>query len=55
MAEPQQATPDEKPGTGVDRTVIRQLLALTPRERAKIAVEAARQFAAMHERLNKRS
>ena len=38
---------EQKPGTGVDRTLIRNLLALTPAERARIAVESARNLAAL--------
>jgi hypothetical protein len=38
---------EQKPGTGVDRTLIRSLLALTPAERARIAVESARNLTAL--------
>ena len=55
MAEAEQVQPQEKPGAGVDRTLIRELLALTPRERAKLAVQAARQLAAIHAHMKKRS
>ncbi len=48
MAE-QKETPTEsaavKPGTGIDRTVIRDLLVLTPEERVKLMVESARNLA----------
>jgi hypothetical protein len=37
--------PNQKPGTGIDRTVIRRLLALTPEERAQAAVESANNWA----------
>ena len=33
---------DHRPGAGVDRTVIRQLLKLSPRERLELAVTEAR-------------
>lgn len=44
----------DKPGTGVDRTLIRELLALSEPERAKVAIQAARNLAAIHAR-NRRS
>jgi hypothetical protein len=48
MAEPHiEPQVEQKPGTGVDRTVIRNLLALTPAERARIAVESARNVMAL--------
>jgi hypothetical protein len=40
MAE--QAKVEQKPGTGVDRTLIRRMLVLTPAERLKVLVEEAR-------------
>ena len=45
----QQNAPDEKqkPGYGVDRTQIRQLLALTPAERLRVMVESSRNMAAL--------
>ena len=33
---------EQKPGTGVDRTLIRRMLALSPAERLKLLVEEAR-------------
>ena len=36
---------DVKPGAGVDRTVIRRLLQLTPEERLKLLVEEVRNMA----------
>jgi hypothetical protein len=48
MAEPHiEPQVEQKPGTGVDRTVIRNLLALTPAERARIAVESSRNLTAL--------
>ena len=48
MAEPHiEPQVEQKPGTGIDRTTIRNLLALTPAERARIAVESARNLAAL--------
>lgn len=46
MAEPK-AEPqvEQKPGTGVDRTQIRAMLALTPADRAELIVDAARKLA----------
>jgi hypothetical protein len=41
------ATPagEQKPGAGVDRTLIRRLLQLTPAERLKLLVEEVRKLA----------
>jgi hypothetical protein len=36
---------EQKPGTGVDRTLIRNMLALTPAERVKVLVASARNLA----------
>lgn len=50
---------DEKPedaqpaGRGVDRSAIRQRLSLTPRERALVAVQEARNMDAFRRRLPK--
>ncbi|MBW3563922.1 MAG: hypothetical protein KY459_04270 [Acidobacteria bacterium] len=44
--------PPEK-GTGVDRTLIRQRLALTPAQRVRLAVREARNLQAFRERLPK--
>lgn len=43
--EQEQARAEEKPGTGIDRTVIRELLVLTPEERVKLIVQSARNLA----------
>lgn len=50
-----QANPphDEPRPNGIDRTVIRRLLALTPAERFRLAVEEARNLAAFDARLRK--
>jgi hypothetical protein len=48
MAEPPK---EQKPGAGIDRTLIRQMLALSPRERARVAIESARNMAAIHARV----
>lgn len=48
MAERQQPAEhavEQKPGTGIDRTVIRDLLVLTPEERVKLMIESARHLA----------
>jgi len=37
--------------SGIDRTVIRRLLALTPAERARLAVDEARNLRAFEERV----
>lgn len=47
MAEQKDALIREKPGTGIDRTVIRQLLALTPGERMKLVDNDAEVLAAI--------
>jgi hypothetical protein len=51
MAEPHvEPQTEQKPGTGVDRTLIRQMLALTPAERARTIVESARNVAKVFSR-----
>jgi hypothetical protein len=45
--EQEQTTLTEKPGTGIDRTVIRQLLTLTPGERMKLVDNDAEVLAAI--------
>lgn len=52
MAE-QNAEPhaEQKPGTGVDRTLIHQLLELTPSERIKMAVREANNLARLVEKM----
>jgi len=48
MAEEKQqhaAPANERPGTGIDRTVIRDLLVLTPEERVKLMIASARNLA----------
>lgn len=43
MAEPTgEPQAEQKPGTGIDRTLIREMLALTPAERARLIIDAAR-------------
>jgi hypothetical protein len=41
---------ERKTGEGVDRTQIRQLLELTPEERLRLLIEAARNWTAMLEK-----
>ena len=41
MPDTRKEEPEQKPGAGIDRTVMRRLLELTPAERLKIAVEEA--------------
>jgi hypothetical protein len=50
MGEQEQTLPEaeEKPGTGIDRTVIRQLLALTPGERMQLVDNDARVLAQLN-------
>ena len=36
---------DQKPGTGIDRTLIREMLALTPADRARLMIDAAQKLA----------
>ena len=47
MAEQKETPIREKPGTGIDRTVIRQLLTLTPGERMKLVDNDAEVLAAI--------
>jgi hypothetical protein len=49
----EQANGEQKPGSGIDRTLIRQMLALTPRERAKAAVQASRNLSAIHAKIRR--
>ena len=42
---------EQKPGTGVDRTLIHQLLALTPAERVRLAVREANNLAKLMEKM----
>jgi hypothetical protein len=44
-------TAEEKPGAGVDRTVIRNLLALTPAERVRLLIESARNAAEIRDKM----
>lgn len=53
MAE-QTTTIEEKPGTGVDRTLIHRLLLLTPAERVQMMVREARNLAALDARVRRR-
>ncbi len=43
--EQQQTAVEQKPGTGIDRTVIRDLLVLTPAQRLELMIESARNLA----------
>jgi hypothetical protein len=36
---------EQKPGAGIDRTQIREMLALTPADRATLIIDAARKLA----------
>ncbi|MBV8518018.1 MAG: hypothetical protein JO197_11515 [Acidobacteria bacterium] len=45
MAKAARLLDEVKPGAGVDRTLIRELLKLTPTERAHLAIAAARSVA----------
>ncbi|HYR27702.1 MAG TPA: hypothetical protein VEU30_04510 [Thermoanaerobaculia bacterium] len=47
MAEAKQEQPSDKPGFGIDRTVIRDLLTLTPGERMKLVDNDAEVLAAI--------
>lgn len=44
-SEPQASPEPQKPGTGIDRTVMRRLLKLTPLERLQLAAIEARNMA----------
>ena len=37
--------PEDPPGTGIDRTLIRRMLQLTPEERLRLLVEEVRNLA----------
>lgn len=50
MAEQKQKSRDDE-DSGVDRTLIRQRLALTPAERARLSVESARNVAKIKAKL----
>jgi hypothetical protein len=55
--EQQQGTAEEKPGFGIDRTVIRDLLRMTPEERMLMVDNDARvlaQIAVVREQLRRR-
>lgn len=43
---PEAVPADRKPGAGIDRTVIRQLLAMTPAERILLLIEEVRNLEA---------
>lgn len=49
---PEESEPQQQ-GKGVDRTLIRQRLALTPAQRVRLAVTEARNLQAFRERLPK--
>lgn len=52
MAEPHsEPQADQKPGTGIDRTLIQRLLVLTPAERIKMAVREANNLAKLMEQM----
>ncbi len=51
--ERREASANPRPGEGVDRTAIRQMLALTPAERLRLAVEEARNLASFDARIRK--
>lgn len=46
----QELVEEDRRGQGIDRTTIRQMLALEPRERLALAVEEARNLAALEAR-----
>lgn len=54
MAEQKDARIQEKPGTGIDRTLIHRLLMLTPAERVQMMVREARNLATLDTRLRRR-
>lgn len=52
MAEPHsESRVEQKPGTGIDRTLIQRLLALTPAERVKMGVREANNLARLMEKM----
>lgn len=55
MAEPNvEPQVEQKPGTGIDRTLIHQLLVLTPAERIKMGVREANNLALLLEKMRMR-
>ena len=45
---------DQKPGTGIDRTLIRRLLAVSPSERVKLLVDEANNLADFDRKFRRR-
>ncbi len=55
MAEPNvEPQVEQKPGTGIDRTLIQRLLVLTPAERIKMGVREANNLARLMEKMRLR-
>jgi hypothetical protein len=55
MAEPNvEPQVEQKPGTGIDRTLIQRLLLLTPAERIKMGVREANNLARLMEKMRLR-
>jgi hypothetical protein len=55
MAEPHvEPQVEQKPGTGIDRTLIQRLLVLTPAERVKMGVREANNLARLLEKMRMR-
>jgi hypothetical protein len=52
MPEPNvEPQPEQKPGTGIDRTLIQRLLVLTPAERIKMGIREANNLARLLEKV----
>ena len=54
MPETRKEEPEQKPGAGIDRTVMRKMLALTPAQRAAVIVESGRNYAAVRAYVRRR-
>jgi hypothetical protein len=54
MAEQPQIRAEQKPGTGIDRTLIRRLLAVSPSERVKLLVDEANNLADFDRKFRRR-
>lgn len=54
MTEQPQTRTEQKPGAGIDRTLIRRLLAVSPSERVKLLVDEANNLADFDRKFRRR-
>jgi len=54
MTDQPQIRAEQKPGTGIDRTLIRRLLAVSPSERVKLLVDEANNLADFDRKFRRR-